>query len=215
MPAKPLNEQQKAEAAALKELYLVWKAARAAEGKPVTQEQAAEQFDFGQSAFNQYINGRIPLNPPAASKFARFLGVAVADFSPSVAAEIATLANGAGSAVQDVTENGAGRKGSSVAGQADSAPPETFRLPPSMSYSDENLHDCVILLGNLLSRLDDTSRQLIGTLLRKVARHALDADRVADLALRIRKNAQEQGRISRDETVNNLLTKPGAVEPNH
>lgn len=42
---------------------------------------------FGQSSLSQYLAGRIPLNLPAATKFATLIGCSVAEFSPSLAME--------------------------------------------------------------------------------------------------------------------------------
>lgn len=93
MPAKPLTPEQQAEAGELKRLFKRWQGERRAQGLEWSQEWCAEQLDFGQSARNQYVNGKIPLNPDAAIKIGRLIGHDVADFSPSVDAEIKRLAN--------------------------------------------------------------------------------------------------------------------------
>lgn len=43
---------------------------------------------------NQYLNGRIPLNPDASAKFANLLGTPVSSFSGSIAKEISEMASG-------------------------------------------------------------------------------------------------------------------------
>ncbi|WP_225784483.1 S24 family peptidase [Xenophilus sp. Marseille-Q4582] len=110
MPAKPLTERQLADAAELKSLFRHWQAARRIQGAESSQEWAAEQMGFGQSALNQYLNGKIPLNPEAASKFAQLLGVEVGDFSEAAAEEIAqiTARTVLGGAARNVRLPGAG-----------------------------------------------------------------------------------------------------------
>lgn len=96
MPAHPLTKGQLDEAKRLKEHFIAWQAKRRQAGEECSQEWAAEQLKFGQSALNQYLNGKIPLNPDAASKLARLMSIQVADFSPLVANEIAQLGGNAG-----------------------------------------------------------------------------------------------------------------------
>lgn len=91
MPAKPLTPEQKAEAAQLKRLFVQWQAERRAQKLEWSQDWCAEQLGFGQSAINQYINGKIPLNPEVAIKIGQLIGYAVAAFSPSVDVEIKRL----------------------------------------------------------------------------------------------------------------------------
>jgi transcriptional regulator with XRE-family HTH domain len=88
MPAKELTVTQKQDAARLKLKFDAWKLRRKDEGLPASQEDAAADLGFGQSALSQYLRGDIPLNPNAAEKFARLLGCSVADFSPDIAAEL-------------------------------------------------------------------------------------------------------------------------------
>lgn len=87
MPANPLTTEQLAEAAKVKDLFANWQRARKAAGEPASQEAASEILGFNQSALSQYLNGRIPLNIDAAAKFAKLIGCAVADFSPSLASQ--------------------------------------------------------------------------------------------------------------------------------
>lgn len=82
MPAQPLTPEQLEDAARLKKLFLSWQQQQKEVGAPVSQEGAAEQLGFNQSALSQYLNGRIPLNVDAARKFSDLLGQSVAEFSP-------------------------------------------------------------------------------------------------------------------------------------
>jgi len=91
MPAKPLTVRQLGDATRLKELFAQWQADRRQAKLPASQDWCAGELGFGQSAINQYLNGKIPLNLEAASKFAALLGVDVAEFSSSLADEIRKL----------------------------------------------------------------------------------------------------------------------------
>lgn len=83
MPAKELSPEQLAEAAHLKTLFREWQAVRRENGDAYTQDDVAETlFGFGQSALSQYLNGTIPLNPPAVAKFAEVLGKPPSEISP-------------------------------------------------------------------------------------------------------------------------------------
>ncbi len=75
----------------MKTQFKAWQAVRKRAGEERSQEWASDQLGFGQSATAQYLNGRIPLNKEAASKFGRLMGVPVASFSPTMAAEIDAL----------------------------------------------------------------------------------------------------------------------------
>lgn len=75
----------------LKARFQAWQGERTQSGQPATQEAIAERLGFGQSATSQYLNGSIPLNPRAATKFAQLLGCDVRDFSPTVADAISAL----------------------------------------------------------------------------------------------------------------------------
>jgi hypothetical protein len=95
MPAQPLTPEQKADAARLRALFKKWQTKQRASGKKASQEAASEALDFGQSAFNQYLNGRIPLNPDAAIKIANLIDCRVEDFSQQLAEQIAGYASAA------------------------------------------------------------------------------------------------------------------------
>lgn len=82
MPAQPLTPEQLEDAARLKKLFLNWQQHQRDAGAPVSQESAAEQLGFNQSALSQYLNGKIPLNVAAATKFSELLGQQISVFSP-------------------------------------------------------------------------------------------------------------------------------------
>lgn len=92
MPAQPLSPEQKADAQRLQTLFTAWKTDRKSRGEPNSQEWAADQLGFGQSALSQYLNGRIPLNNAAAAKFSKLLGCKISDFSPMLSNTLAELA---------------------------------------------------------------------------------------------------------------------------
>lgn len=89
MPALPLTPEQRADAARLKNLFAAWQKGRREAGQPSSQEALSDMLGFNQSALSQYLNGRIPLNVSAATKFAGLIGCSIADFSPSLAEEVA------------------------------------------------------------------------------------------------------------------------------
>ncbi|MDC8756236.1 LexA family transcriptional regulator [Janthinobacterium fluminis] len=92
MPALPLSNEQLAEAAKLKLLFQNWQRERRDAKLPASQEAACESLGFGQSALAQYLNGKIPLNVEAGIKLANLLGVALADFSPTLAGQATKFA---------------------------------------------------------------------------------------------------------------------------
>ncbi len=88
MPAKPLTQQELDDAARLKRIFNEWQQRRKDMGGASSQEYATEALGFNQSALSQYLGGKIPLNIKAAVKFASGLGCTIAQFSPTIAAEI-------------------------------------------------------------------------------------------------------------------------------
>ena len=86
MPAQPLSEEQKADAARLRKAFSEHQAKLRKVGLPWTQEALADQLGFGQSALNQYLNGKIPLNAAALYKFCLVLVVEPASISPAIVA---------------------------------------------------------------------------------------------------------------------------------
>lgn len=91
MPAQPLSPEQLEDAQRLKQAFRVWQVQRRSSGLESSQDWAADQLGFGQSALSQYLNGKIPLNPDAATKLAQLFGISVQDFSPSIANGIETI----------------------------------------------------------------------------------------------------------------------------
>lgn len=85
---RALTEVEAAECAELKAIYN----ARKKELK-LTQDELGERLGgIGQSGVSHYLNGVNALNAAAAAGFARELQIPVAQFSPRLAAEIASLA---------------------------------------------------------------------------------------------------------------------------
>lgn len=78
----------------MKSIFKAWQQRRRDEGLPWSQDWASDYMGFGQSAMNQYLNGKIPLNPEAAVKFANLVGCPVNSFSDSIAKEISEMASG-------------------------------------------------------------------------------------------------------------------------
>ena len=90
MAANPLTEEQLQEAARLKRLFMEWQDAPTKNrGKRRPQSDALEDLGFNQSALSQYLSGKIPLNLPAALKFASLLSCSLQDFSPLMADKLA------------------------------------------------------------------------------------------------------------------------------
>ena len=87
MPAQELSHEQKADAKRLKAAFAEHQAKLRQLGLPATQEALAEQLGFGQSALSQYLNGAIPLNAAALTKFCKMLLVEPASISPGLVAE--------------------------------------------------------------------------------------------------------------------------------
>lgn len=85
---RPLTDEEAAECAELKGIYNAKK-----KDLKLTQDELGERLGgVGQSGVSHYLNGINALNPYVAAGFARELQVSVADFSPRLAAEIASLA---------------------------------------------------------------------------------------------------------------------------
>lgn len=90
MPAKPLTQEQKADAERLLEIF---KARKEHLEPGLTQSILADDLGFStQSAVSQYFQGKVPLNVEAAVKFAARLECAVADFSPAMQESIDRIA---------------------------------------------------------------------------------------------------------------------------
>jgi len=92
MPAKTLTPEQLADAGRLRSLFATWQQERKRNKEASSQEAAAAILGFGQSALNQYLNGKIPLNPSALGKFCELIKCAPSDISPTIAeAELKSL----------------------------------------------------------------------------------------------------------------------------
>lgn len=84
MPAKPLTEEQLADAARLRTAFK----ARQDVDPSLTQEGLAHICGWKtQGTVNQYLNGKIPLNMQALLKFSKALAVEPEDISPSISAQ--------------------------------------------------------------------------------------------------------------------------------
>lgn len=84
---KSLTTEQLDDALRLKALYESKK-----KSLNVTQYTIADELDISQGAVGHYLNGRIALNVPIASGFAKILQVSIAEFSPSLAKDVAEYA---------------------------------------------------------------------------------------------------------------------------
>jgi transcriptional regulator with XRE-family HTH domain len=87
MPAKELTSEQKLEAAALAARFKDYQDAERGAGRPWSQEAVASTLGMGQSALNQYLTGRIPLNGEFVLAMAELLGAHPRDVSALVWAE--------------------------------------------------------------------------------------------------------------------------------
>ncbi|WLE58368.1 helix-turn-helix domain-containing protein [Burkholderia plantarii] len=103
MPAKTLTLAQLKDAARLRQCFQIWKHAQESAGLPSTQQYAAEQLGFGQSALSQYLRGAIPLNMRVVMKLASVFGCAPEDISPTIAAEASRIADAAARHVSRMT----------------------------------------------------------------------------------------------------------------
>lgn len=95
MPALPLTPAQLDDAARLKQRFAEWQKRQKDAGQPASQDAAGELLGFNQSALSQYLNGRIPLNVGAATRFASVLGCTVADFSPRLQEQLSDYVSAA------------------------------------------------------------------------------------------------------------------------
>lgn len=84
MPAKPLSPEQIEDAKRLAALVNTYQAKLRDSGQPASQDDVAELFGFGQSAFNQYIRGKIPLNVNVLLRFSEVLQVDPMNISPAL-----------------------------------------------------------------------------------------------------------------------------------
>lgn len=92
---KPLEPWQIEDAARLRALFNTH--------TTFSQDAFGAEYEIGtQGMVWQYLNARAPLNLAAAIKFARGLGVSVADISPTLAKELGTAGPGAGHTLDEI-----------------------------------------------------------------------------------------------------------------
>jgi transcriptional regulator with XRE-family HTH domain len=94
---KPLEDWQVQDAARLKRLF--------ESRSELSQLEFGSEFEIGsQGVVWQYLNGHIPLNLSAAIKFARGLGAAVKDFSPTLALQLGQANHAESNAIAQIYE---------------------------------------------------------------------------------------------------------------
>jgi phage repressor protein C with HTH and peptisase S24 domain len=86
MPAKPLTPSQLEDAKRLRQVFKRWQEQRAAEKLPRSQDVAAAELGMGQSAFSQYLHGKIPLNGTVLAKLVKLFWVRPEEISPDIVA---------------------------------------------------------------------------------------------------------------------------------
>ena len=85
MPAKELSPEQREEAERLRAKFDAYQAHEREAGREWTQEALAAKLGFGQSALNQYLKGKIPLNADVVLAMAELLKLRPVDISPTIA----------------------------------------------------------------------------------------------------------------------------------
>ena len=168
MPAKPLTEEQLEESRALKRLFNDWKAINRA-----TQEDALEGLGFGQSALSQYLNGRIPLNPGAAAKFARLMRCEVATFAPSIARRIEALQTPGTQST--VTTGSHLRAAAALEVRASDSTEEPVQPSPTIGAT-------ILQLGSLLATLSPMGLKTVAALVEEVLKDPAKAKEAAETA---------------------------------
>jgi len=95
MPTRPTTPEQKQDAKRLEALFQEWlKATGDRTGARPTQESVAAAIGISQSALSQRLRGKMAMSRDFATAIAKLIGCEVPDFSPTLAAEIAGLAEG-------------------------------------------------------------------------------------------------------------------------
>lgn len=95
MPTRPTTPEQQQDAQRLSALLGEWlNAAAAKTGRKLTQEEVAATIGISQSALSQRLRGKMAMSRDFAASVSRMIGCKVSDFSPSLGAEIETLAQG-------------------------------------------------------------------------------------------------------------------------
>jgi len=103
-PKKTLTTEQLEDAMRLKALYESKK-----KQLKVTQYTIADEMGISQGAVGHYINGRIALNVPVVTDFARILQVQVSEISPKLAKEVGRYAAAFESNVSNLTAYAPGK----------------------------------------------------------------------------------------------------------
>jgi len=123
MPAKTLSPHQLAEAVELAMLFKMHQHREKEAGREWTQEALAAKLGLNQSALNQYLTGRIPLNADFVLRVSELLGRPPREISPLVTLEQAEFqarwARASGESRPTVSSQAA-----QAAADFDSAPPE-------------------------------------------------------------------------------------------
>ncbi|MFC6377546.1 LexA family protein [Tatumella terrea] len=104
-PKKTLTTEQLEDAMRLKALYESKK-----KQLKVTQYTIADEMGISQGAVGHYINGRIALNVPVVTDFARILQVQVSEISPNLAKEVGRYAAAFESNVSNLTAYAPGKR---------------------------------------------------------------------------------------------------------
>ena len=92
MPAKPLSQEQLEDSERFKSAYLLWKLTREGDEFKGTQEEAASLLEISQASFNQYCNGKIPLNLGILVKALATLGINPKYVSPTIYSQMVYIA---------------------------------------------------------------------------------------------------------------------------
>lgn len=187
MPAKPLTKNQHDDAARLKTLFRAWQDKRKEEGQASSQAYCSGILGFGQSTIVQYLNGKIPLNPNAARRFASLLGVTVDVFSPDLAQRIADLAAGV-----SAMSSGSIQPGETV--------PMPLQIGSTTSKKREgrNLKEALATLAAAIEATDDLDWTQGSALLRRLAEEpgrARDILERLEPLLAARRGAPEADRV--------------------
>lgn len=94
---RELSDEEKAEAGRLKAVYVLRKAEARSRGENLTQEIVGHRcgWESAQSAANQYLNAKVPLNLEAILKLAEVLKFHISEVSPRLALELERIAEAA------------------------------------------------------------------------------------------------------------------------
>lgn len=95
MPTRPTTPEQKQDAKRLESLFNEWiKTTGERTGVKPSQEAVAATVGISQSALSQRLRGKMAMSRDFATAMAKLIGCEVPDFSPTLGAEIAGLAEG-------------------------------------------------------------------------------------------------------------------------